>query len=957
LCICVVGCVPTEIFAQKKQSLQALELNYYVCPHYKTRPDGQPGREVLLFADGIKALKNIRLDIGNVETLTVSAALSDTLSILLPPETGVSESAKLQVRLTAGKTVAVRTLEIPAMRHWTVYIYPHSHVDIGYTNTQANVEIIHTRNLLNGMKLAAETADFPEGARYVWNPEALWPVERYLSKASAEQKEELLDAVRKGYLCLDAGYVHTNTSAASGEELFEFLQYGKSLETLTGQRIETLVQVDIPGMSWGVVPVAAQLQIPYILCLFNGSDRTGNSPDISFKPFWWLSPDGKSKALFLQPGSYNPGALVKGKYFWPQLAGQTDPEKLLQIVKTDNPRDNFIDSYLFSKLPELEQDKDYPYDIFPMSWAMADNTPIDADLPEAVKSWNEEFAFPHLIICSATQTMRAFDERYGANIPTLSGDFTEYWTDGLGSSARHTAMNRNVKERLTQTETLWSMLHPSQPFPRAKMDEAWRNVILGTEHTWAFMNPDKQPISNDILKVKLGYFETGERLSRELLQETLPKANNSHTLAVFNTQSWAHGGLVTVSEAESRGFNGVKDLETGKPVLAQRLSTGELLFWADDIPPLGCRKYELQKNAVKTKTSFIQGNTLDNGIVRVTVDEQTGDVTSIIYSSNEFVDNKSVSAVNSYRYLHGDDSPGRAVKAFNNRLTIKENGPLIATLAVESEAEGCASLVREVSIVAGQPFIELSNTLDKKAITAKEGVHFGFAFNIPAPTLKADIPWGVMEVEKEQLKAGNRNWIAFQRWLNISGEDKSVTWCALDACMFECGDITANILGSASGSPKWIRTLKPDATVYSWALNNHWHTNFALSQEGMLTFRYRILPQNSSYDPSTANRFGTEQIQPLIVAAVDADFEFTHSLSVVSDDESVVLSVCKPSADGKSCVIRLRSVADKNGEASLQWQTHKPKALYINRNGENYPAPEKITVPAKGFVTLLAEWE
>ena len=99
-------------------------------------------------------------------------------------------------------------------------------------------------------------------------------------------------------------------------------------------------------MSWGSVPVASKLGIKYCFALNNGSDRVGLSTELSFKPFWWLGQDGKSKILFLQPGSYNPGALAKGFAYWPLMAGQTDPSKLIQIVKTDHPRDNFIDSYL-----------------------------------------------------------------------------------------------------------------------------------------------------------------------------------------------------------------------------------------------------------------------------------------------------------------------------------------------------------------------------------------------------------------------------------------------------------------------------------------------------------------------------------------------------------------------------------------------------------------------------------
>ena len=34
--------------------------------------------------------------------------------------------------------------------------------------------------------------------------------------------------------------------------------------------------------------------------------------------------------------------------------------------------------------------------------------------------------------------------------PVYRGDFTEYWTDGLGTAAKQTGMNRSSKERLIQ---------------------------------------------------------------------------------------------------------------------------------------------------------------------------------------------------------------------------------------------------------------------------------------------------------------------------------------------------------------------------------------------------------------------------------------------------------------------------------------------------------------------------
>ena len=62
------------------------------------------------------------------------------------------------------------------------------------------------------------------------------------------------------------------------------------------------------------------------------------------------------------------------------------------------------------------------------------------------------------------------------------------------------------------------------------------------------------------------------------------------------------------------------------------------------------------------------------------------------------------------------------------RITVKERGPLVASLLVESDAPGCKSLSREVRILDGLDYVEIINTIDKLPVRAKEGVHFGFGF-------------------------------------------------------------------------------------------------------------------------------------------------------------------------------------------------------------------------------------
>lgn len=929
--------------------------------YYKYRSDDKPGRGVVVNFNKtrFKGKGTIEVDYkGQKELFELNAKEGlESYELLLFPNIAKDEPADIKISIHSNEIDYSETIKIPSFRHWEILIYPHSHVDIGYTNTHANVELIHTRNLVNGLELAKETKDYPDGAKYKWNPEVIWPVERYLAKATEEEKQVIMEGIEDGYLPLDAGYVNLNTTLASEEELFEFFRQGQAYKKTTGQNIETLVQVDIPGMTWGMIPIASKLGIKYVFSFNNGYDRVGWSTDHNFKPFWWSDKQGENKLLYLQPGSYNPGALIKGKYFWPEMAGQTDPDKLIEIVKTENPRENFIDSYLDEKLTELEKVEYYPYTVFPMSWAMADNTPIDADLPEAVKSWNKEFAYPRLKIVSATEIMREFDERYGDQIPTYKGDFTEFWTDGgAGTAAKQTAQNRASKERLEQAETLWTILKTGEPAPRKEFNEAWRNILMGSEHTWCFMDPYKEPINSDILKTKFAFFDNAENESKELLMRALPEEDGEY-VAVFNNLSWSRGGIVRLPAEMVNDYNGIID-GRGKMLKTQKLTTGELVFIAQDVPAFGSKKYKLTHKAFSGAGSFVNDNVLDNGLVRIEVSKKSGDIVSLKLKDTEFVDPDADCAINSFRYLKADDSPEKAFSPTNIGIGIKEDGPLMATLRIQGNAEGCNKLVSEITIYAGLENVEIKNIVDKIATVEKEGVHFGFAFNVDNPKLVADIPWGTMEIEKDQLPGANRNWITLQRWLDISNGEKGVTWCPIEAPLFQVGDITANILGAATESEQWIRKLSPSGTIYSWALNNHWHTNFQLSQGGEIVFRYNILPRLNESGYARPNQFGIEQHQPLVAAKVDQKYK-NKQLLKLKGSPVVFSTIFKTSEDGKYALLRLHSISDIDEQIGLIWPDIDPQSVQLydidSEKGTELTS-NQIIVPAEDFITLKVVW-
>ena len=141
------------------------------------------------------------------------------------------------------------------------------------------------------------------------------------------------------------------------------------------------------------------------------------------------------------------------------------------------------DYRIIEYMDELAE-KRYPYSMVQVRYTVGgDNGPPDPDLADRVRSWNEKYSSPRIVIATASEMFAEFERRHGASIPEVRGDFTGYWEDGAASTARETARSRAAAGRLVQAEALWSILG-KVGFPEGKDDEAWRQVVLFSEHTW-----------------------------------------------------------------------------------------------------------------------------------------------------------------------------------------------------------------------------------------------------------------------------------------------------------------------------------------------------------------------------------------------------------------------------------------------------------------------------------------
>jgi alpha-mannosidase len=459
--------------------------------------------------------------------------------------------------------------------------------------------------------------------------------------------------------------------------------------------------------------------------------------------------------------------------------------------------------------------------------------------------------------------------------------------------------------------------------------------------------------------VKQNFALNAEKQSRELLDDALKKMMKSHsanevkTIQVLNTNSWPRNDLIILPPDWKLSGRQVRDSE-GNVLPSQLLSDGSLAFYARHIPALGSAVFIIDGGtAAPGGKVTVSGTSLRNEFVSVEIDPNSGVISSIRTirrnQEHELVDVGKAKGLNEYFYVAGRD-PSDPQPAGKPIIRIKENGPLLVSLLIESTAPGCNKLTREIRLISGINRIDILNTVDKENIYEQEGIHFAFPFHVPQGQMRIDVGWGHYRPEADQIPGSCKNYLTVQRWVDISNQDYGVTWVTNDAPLIEVGQITSDPVAFG-----WIDHLSQSQKLYSYVMNNYWETNYKASQEGPVTFRYSIQP-HGRFNPSEADRFGVERSQPLLVTKTGPKAAPIESLLKIKPT-TVVLTSIQPLGNGNSLLVRLFNAGARPENVCINSGAFKIGTIYLSS-----PAGEKglkidgtIEMPALGIRTLLLE--
>lgn len=175
-------------------------------------------------------------------------------------------------------------------------------------------------------------------------------------------------------------------------------------------------------------------------------------------------------------------------------------------------------------------------------------------------------------------------------------------------------------------------------------------------------------------------------------------------------------------------------------------------------------------------------------------------------------------------------------------------------------------IVREVP---DSGYIQIHYRFEERGKRDKHALHLALPFNIPNAIVRIGIGDTCVTPESGRIPGSNNDFFCAQRWIDVSNDSMGVTIVCPQGAIWEVGEMVdeRKVNPGKGTNPEYYKAWKTEAksstTIYLYALNNYWHTNFKADQEGPVTFDI-YLKMHGPFKLEEARRFGLEMTRPLI---------------------------------------------------------------------------------------------
>ena len=201
-------------------------------PLFRRMEDGILSQVLRLVVQAESAAGDVTFTVSDGDTTLARARVriddGRTLVHLFVPEVYEPRTFGLRVEARGGEPFEAG-VEIRPQRKWSVFLVHHSHLDIGYTDTQGSVRQHHLQYLDSVLDLVSATDDWPEDAKFRWNVEATWPLLHWIKNRPERDRSRFFDRVREGRIEICALPFSMHTEAYSIDELARQIRFADEL--------------------------------------------------------------------------------------------------------------------------------------------------------------------------------------------------------------------------------------------------------------------------------------------------------------------------------------------------------------------------------------------------------------------------------------------------------------------------------------------------------------------------------------------------------------------------------------------------------------------------------------------------------------------------------------------------------------------------------------------------------
>ncbi|MDF5727257.1 MAG: alpha-mannosidase [Rhizonema sp. PD38] len=556
------------------------------------------------------------------------------------------------------------------------------------------------------------------------------------------------------------------------------------------------------------------------------------------------------------------------------------------------------------------------------------------DMLEIAQRWNKSPFFPHLEFTTAEKYLRNIQSELSTPHPSATPFPT--WEDELylefhrGCYTTHgdqKRWNRRCEGLLYQTELFAALAKISCGviYPTNEIEAAWKKVLFNQFH-------DILPGTsiNQVYVDALPTWQEVEKVGNDILQKSLraiasnisllePPQPDSLPVVVFNSLNWQRAEVVVVALPTPSTYQGWEIYDvSGKKQPSQLGEASTLLFLASDIPSVGYRIFWLCPNLEEQKEQLLPKKfTLENEFLRVVVDEQTGDFSSVF----DKVNNKEVLSLEGGNKLQVFGDSGQYWDAWNidpnyaqhslaspqlKSIEWLESGIVQSRLRVVRQL-GDSEFCQDYILQMRSPILKIATTVNwqERQVLVKAA----FPLSVEADYATYEIPCGtIRRSTKPETPAEKAKWeVPALRWADITENDYGVS--LLNDCKYGYDSQNNQLRLTLLRSPNW-----PDPEA----------------DRGFHQFTYALYPHAGSWQSAHTVRRGYELNLPLLV---DWDFaprqltslqENSQSLPPVSSflnlsAENLILMAFKQAEDDKEqWILRCYESHGEIAELSLQ---------------------------------------